>query len=144
MTARAPTWGRVDRARFVKQTVKGRFRSYTHERSCPRWVDAVEKGSRLAARHYSLQLDSFGGGGGHDGSADKYAASPDRKPPKVISPSDPQSAWTAKANKRVLFGYGLNYLIDIKINPSLFRQDRSGADVESAWADMAGCQHRAP
>src|SRR6202795_821745 len=39
---------------------------------------------------------------------------PDRKPPKVISPSDPQSAGTAKANKRVLFGYGLNYLIDIK------------------------------
>ena len=39
---------------------------------------------------------------------------PNRKPPKVISPSDPQSAWTAKANKRVLFGYGLNYLIDLK------------------------------
>ena len=37
---------------------------------------------------------------------------PDRKPPKVISLSDPSSAWTAKANKRVLFGYGLNYLID--------------------------------
>jgi hypothetical protein len=37
---------------------------------------------------------------------------PDRKPPKVISPSDPCSAWTAKANKRVQFGYGLNYLID--------------------------------
>jgi hypothetical protein len=35
-----------------------------------------------------------------------------RKPPKVISPSDPCSAWTAKANKRVQFGYGLNYLID--------------------------------
>jgi len=31
----------------------------------------------------------------------------------VISPSDPCSAWTAKANKRVQFGYGLNYLIDI-------------------------------
>jgi Transposase DDE domain len=31
----------------------------------------------------------------------------------VISPSDPSSAWTAKANKRVQFGYGLNYLIDI-------------------------------
>jgi len=27
---------------------------------------------------------------------------------------DPCSAWTAKANKRVQFGYGLNYLIDIK------------------------------
>jgi transposase len=37
-----------------------------------------------------------------------------RKTPKVISPSDPQSAWTAKANKRVQFGYGLNYLIDIE------------------------------
>jgi transposase len=37
---------------------------------------------------------------------------PDRKAPKVISPSDPCSAWTAKANKRVQFGYGLNYLID--------------------------------
>jgi transposase len=39
---------------------------------------------------------------------------PDRKAPKVISPSDPSSAWTAKANKRVQFGYGLNYLIDIE------------------------------
>src|SRR3954465_14670526 len=37
-----------------------------------------------------------------------------RKLPKVISPSDPCSAWTAKANKRVQFGYGLNYLIDIE------------------------------
>jgi transposase len=35
-----------------------------------------------------------------------------RKIPKVMSPSDPASAWTAKANKRVQFGYGLNYLID--------------------------------
>ncbi len=37
---------------------------------------------------------------------------PKRKTPKVISLSDPSSAWTAKANKRVQFGYGLNYLID--------------------------------
>ncbi len=37
----------------------------------------------------------------------------DRKLPKVISPVDPCSAWTAKANKRVQFGYGLNYLIDV-------------------------------
>jgi hypothetical protein len=34
--------------------------------------------------------------------------------PKVISPVDPCSAWTAKANKRVQFGYGLNYLIDLE------------------------------
>jgi hypothetical protein len=39
---------------------------------------------------------------------------PDRKPPKVLSPSDPCAAWTAEANKRVQFGYGLNYLIDIE------------------------------
>ena len=38
---------------------------------------------------------------------------PNCKSPKVIWPSDPSSAWTAKANKRVQFGYGLNYLIDI-------------------------------
>jgi hypothetical protein len=38
----------------------------------------------------------------------------DRKLPKVISPTDPGSAWTAKANKRVQFGYGLNYLIDVE------------------------------
>ena len=37
----------------------------------------------------------------------------DRKVPKVVSPVDPCSAWTAKANKRVQFGYGLNYLIDL-------------------------------
>ena len=37
---------------------------------------------------------------------------PGRKAPKVISPSDPAAAWTAKANKRVQFFYGLNYLID--------------------------------
>ena len=30
----------------------------------------------------------------------------DHKPPKPISPSDPCSAWTAKANKPVQFGYG--------------------------------------
>ncbi len=32
----------------------------------------------------------------------------------MISLSDPCSAWTAKANKRVQFGYGLNYLIDME------------------------------
>ena len=32
----------------------------------------------------------------------------DRKLPKMISLSDPCAAWTAKANKRVQFGYGLN------------------------------------
>jgi hypothetical protein len=58
----------------------------------------------------------------------------DRKPPKVISPTDPCSAWTAKANKRVQFGYGLNYLIDIEnaVIPDQvrdFRRGDAGPDV---------------
>jgi transposase len=48
------------------------------------------------------------------GSESKGQRRYERQPPKVISPSDPQSAWTAKANKRVQFGYGLNYLIDVE------------------------------
>jgi hypothetical protein len=48
------------------------------------------------------------------GAPDDEDLDTDRKLPKVISPVDPCSAWTAKANKRVQFGYGLNYLIDIK------------------------------
>src|SRR5207248_9107299 len=55
------------------------------------------------------QEDKNNRGGDSDGTT-----KPDRKPPKVISPSDPSSAWTAKANKRVQFGYGLNYLIDVE------------------------------
>lgn len=62
------------------------------------WSKA-EKPSR-AVREYLDTLDEAG------------ELEPGRKPPKVISPSDPASAWTAKANKRVQFGYGLNYLID--------------------------------
>lgn len=54
--------------------------------------------------------DDEAGGGPEGRRSRRY----ERKPPKVISPSDPQSAWTAKANKRVQFGYGLNYLIDIE------------------------------
>src|ERR1700730_18548985 len=55
---------------------------------------------------------------------------PDRKPPKLISPSDPCSAWTAKANKRVQFGYGLNIanaiIIDVEPTPA-----RTYDEVES-------------
>ncbi|HEY2532593.1 MAG TPA: IS1182 family transposase [Xanthobacteraceae bacterium] len=54
--------------------------------------------------------DDNAGGGPENKPRRRY----ERQPPKVISPSDPQSAWTAKANKRVQFGYGLNYLIDIE------------------------------
>jgi hypothetical protein len=55
-----------------------------------------------------------GGNSGGDSAEGERQPRPERKPPKVISPSDPSSAWTAKANKRVQFGYGLNYLIDVE------------------------------
>ena len=62
---------------------------------------------------------------------------PNRNTPKVISPSDPCSAWTAKANKRVQFGYGLNYLIDI--------ENAVIVDVEATPArtydEVAACPH---
>src|SRR5271167_3242167 len=48
------------------------------------------------------------------GALDDEDPDADRKVPKAISPVDPCSAWTAKANKRVQFGYGLNYLIDVE------------------------------
>jgi transposase len=60
------------------------------------WSDP--KRNTRAVREYLAALDP--------------APPPERKTPKLISPSDPCSAWTAKANKRVQFGYGLNYLID--------------------------------
>ena len=64
------------------------------------WSDKQRQ--RRAVAEYLAALD------------DTAEPNPDRKVPKVISPSDPSSAWTAKANKRVQFGYGLNYLIDIE------------------------------
>jgi hypothetical protein len=81
------------------------------------WTDAQRQkravAEYLAGLEAEAQVQQGGdsGGGGSDG---RPTAAPDRKPPKVISPSDPSSAWTAKANKRVQFGYGLNYLIDVE------------------------------
>jgi transposase len=81
------------------------------------WTDA-QRQKRAVAEYLAgleaetqTQEDGASGGGGSDG---QPTVAPDRKPPKVISPSDPSSAWTAKANKRVQFGYGLNYLIDVE------------------------------
>ena len=38
---------------------------------------------------------------------------PERKP-KALSPSDPAAAWTTRGRMKVMFGYSLNYLIDLK------------------------------
>jgi transposase len=83
------------------------------------WTDAQKQKRAVAEYLAALEAearaeataDRVDGGNGSDA---EPKAKPNRKPPKVISPSDPQSAWTAKANKRVQFGYGLNYLIDVE------------------------------
>jgi transposase len=82
------------------------------------WTDAQRQqravAEYLASLDAEVRAQSEDTNDTDDGSAGESEPKIDRKPPKVISPSDPQSAWTAKANKRVLFGYGLNYLIDVK------------------------------
>jgi transposase len=68
------------------------------------WTDAQRQkravAEYLAGLEVEMQVEQGAdrGGGGSEG---EPRAKPDRKPPKVISPSDPSSAWTAKANKRV-------------------------------------------
>jgi transposase len=83
------------------------------------WTDAQRQKRAVAeylaalaagATGGSVRSDDAGAVGPETGRQHRY----ERKAPKVISPSDPWSAWTAKANKRVQFGYGLNYLIDVE------------------------------
>jgi transposase len=83
------------------------------------WTEKQRQRRAVAEYLTALEADAAakgdapddGAGGCSDG---KQPRRYERKPPKLISPSDPQSAWTAKANKRVQFGYGLNYLVDIE------------------------------
>src|SRR6202166_5033925 len=80
------------------------------------WSDAQRQKRAVAEYLAGLEAEApvqQGGDGRGGGPYGEPTPKPDRKPPKVISPSDPSSAWTAKANKRVQFGYGLNYLIDV-------------------------------
>ncbi len=82
------------------------------------WTDAQRQ--KRAVAEYLAALDAEEQAQTEEGTEDPPSGGStpgqklDRKPPKVISPSDPSSAWTAKANKRVQFGYGLNYLIDVE------------------------------
>src|SRR5215470_17972307 len=79
------------------------------------WTDAQRQKRAVAEYLAGLEVEAQVDEGGDDsGASDGASRKPDRKPPKVISPSDPSSAWTAKANKRVQFGYGLNYLVDVE------------------------------
>src|SRR5499433_2398666 len=83
------------------------------------WAEKQQRKRAVAEYLVALEAEAVADG---DAQNDNESGGPvgkrqrryERQPPKVISPSDPQSAWTAKANKRVQFGYGLNYLIDIE------------------------------
>ena len=37
-----------------------------------------------------------------------------KQKPKAMSPSDPCAAWTTRGRNKVMFGYSLNYLIDME------------------------------
>ena len=79
------------------------------------WTDAQRQKRAVAEYLAGLEAEvqvQEGADSRDGGSGGQPTAAPDRKSPKV--PSDPSSAWTAKANKRVQFGYGLNYLIDVE------------------------------
>ena len=87
------------------------------------WTDAQRKKRAVAEYLASIEAEAAPTPGQEPGDAsednDDGPETPrkrrgERKTPKVISLSDPTSAWTAKANKRVQFGYGLNYLIDVE------------------------------
>jgi transposase len=82
------------------------------------WTDAQRQKRAVAEYLAALEAAAAEGNAPDDdaggGPENRPPPRHERQPPKVISPSDPQSAWTAKANKRVQFGYGLNYLIDIE------------------------------
>jgi len=45
--------------------------------------------------------------------SDNPPINPDQKP-KAMSPADPAAAWTTRGRHKVMFGYSLNYLIDLE------------------------------
>ncbi len=64
------------------------------------WTD--ERLARRAIKEYVDALES-----------ESAPVNPDRKP-KAMSPSDPAAAWTTRGRYKVMFGYSLNYLIDME------------------------------
>ena len=88
-------------------------------RAVAEYLAAVEAEAKTAAEESAREAERDANWDDDDKDGDREPETPrrrqaKRKPPKVISPSDPFSAWTAKANKRVQFGYGLNYLVDVE------------------------------
>jgi len=64
------------------------------------WTD--DQRARRPVRDYLAALDS-----------DNPPVNPEQKP-KALSPVDPSAAWTTRGRHKVMFGYSLNYLIDME------------------------------
>jgi len=79
----------ADASRF--QRVKGSEVDWTPEQRTSRPV-----------REYLVALES-----------ENPPINPSQKP-KAMSPSDPCAAWTARSRNKIMFGYSLNYLIDME------------------------------
>ncbi len=64
------------------------------------WTD--EQRARRPVQEYLTALES-----------DNPPVNPDQKS-KAMSPTDPSAAWTTRGRPKVMFGYSLNYLIDME------------------------------
>ena len=64
------------------------------------WTDAQR--ARRPIAEYLAALDG-----------EQSPTNPERAP-KALSPSDPAAAWTTRGRHKVMFGYSLNYLIDME------------------------------
>ena len=61
-----------------------------------------DQSARRPVREYLTALDGA-----------QSPTNPERKP-RALSPSDPCAAWTTRGRHKVMFGYSLNYLIDME------------------------------
>ena len=64
------------------------------------WTD--DEQARRPVREYLQALEG-----------ENSPTNPERKP-KALSPTDPSAAWTSRGRNKVMFGYSLNYLIDME------------------------------
>ena len=64
------------------------------------WTD--EARARRPIREYLTALDG------------DHAPTNPKRAPKALSPTDPAAAWTTRGRHKVMFGYSLNYLIDME------------------------------
>jgi transposase len=59
-----------------------------------------------------------------------------KQEPKAMSPSDPSAAWTTRGRHKVMFGYSLNYLIDMEGSVILDVEatpTRISKEVDAGW-----------